>query len=105
MDKIYKYIAFFFVIICSNACQSSSYEKETINYSKNEIELIIEIPKASCNNCKKTIEKGLVKKEGIKFCEYSISSKKLTLIYDSSLISVDHIKHHITLLTYQIPCR
>lgn len=55
----------------------------------------------SCVNCALTIEKGLIKMDGVKSAAVNFASEKLTVDYDSSIVSQDEILARIKDLGYE----
>ena len=51
---------------------------------------------AQCESCQKRIETALKKIDGIKSADLNLDNKKVNVVYDPSLITLDKIKEAIT---------
>ncbi len=92
-------------LLITAACNQSVQNEKLLVKGKNDSLLIINIPKAACNNCKQLVENGLSIKKGIKQSQLSLKKKELSIIYDPLAISEENLKLLVTNLTYQMPCK
>lgn len=54
----------------------------------------------NCDMCKSTMEKPFKKMEGVKSAKWNVASKKMTVKFDASKISLDDIKKTIASVGY-----
>ena len=46
----------------------------------------------ACGHCKASVEKALTALNGVENAEVNLNEKNVTMVYDASLVDVDHIK-------------
>ena len=56
---------------------------------------------AQCESCKNRLESRLVKQKGVQSVDLDISSKVLTIIYQSSTISKEALEEKVTEIGYE----
>ncbi len=93
------------VILAITACNHVKEEKRVLIKGVNDSLLVIDIPKASCENCQKVIEGGLQNEKGIKQSLLNLNTKKVSIVYDPTITSPQLIKTTVTQLTYKMPCK
>lgn len=95
-------ITAFFAI---TSCNQIKEDKRVLIRGANDSLLVINIPKASCENCQNVIEGGLQNEKGIKQSLLNLNTKNVSIVYDPTIASPQVIKATVTQLTYKMPCK
>lgn len=106
MKKILQFLFFITLLITSAACgnKSTTTEAESANDSvKASSSPVMATSQfkvwGNCEQCKETIESS-VKVEGIAKADWNVDSKRMTVTYDESKITLDQIQKKIAAVGY-----
>jgi copper chaperone len=66
------------------------------------MKLTLTAPDMSCSHCKMTIEKAVKELTGIKYVNADPDTKKVTVDFDESKVSLDDIKSVIVTAGYEV---
>ncbi|MBC8490110.1 MAG: cation transporter [Bacteroidetes bacterium] len=99
-------IALFLGILISGCGKSdketSSKEKETVDFSSSEGNLVeVKVPTVQCNLCKETIEDALDKVDGVNYVDVDVSNKIAKVKFDETKMNIENIEDAITAAGYQ----
>ena len=99
-------IALFLGILISGCGKSdketSSKEKETINLSSTEGNLVeVKVPTIQCNLCKETIEDALNKVDGVNYVYVDVNNKIAKVKFDETKTELTKIENAITSAGYK----
>jgi periplasmic mercuric ion binding protein len=93
------------IILFFSSCNLFTKNEPPLIKGKWESLLVIEIPKAGCNNCKRVVENGLLDIKGIKQSQLNVKKKELSVLYDPLKTSEENIKQLVANLKDDIPCK
>jgi len=97
-------VLFFCLLIagCGNDKETSSKEKETVDLSSIEGNLIeVQIPSVQCNMCKETIEKAVNNVDGVNYVNVIVNDKIAKVKFDKTKTELTKIENAITSAGYQ----
>ncbi|WP_396191222.1 hypothetical protein [Flavobacterium sp.] len=95
-------IVFFFLLA---SCTGFKKEERKLQKGKNDAVLVLETPKAGCENCQRIIEEGLNKSSGVKQSILNLNLKTVSILYNPMETNPEIIKNEVALLSTQIPCK
>jgi mercuric ion binding protein len=87
------------------SCTGFKKEERKLQKGKNDAVLVIETPKAGCENCQRIIEEGLNKTSGVKQSILNLNLKTVSILYNPMETNPKIIKNEVALLSTQIPCK
>jgi len=93
------------LIIAITSCNQIKEDNRVLVKGANDSILIIKMPTAGCQNCKKIIEDGLFTELGLSQSILNLKNKEVSIVYNPKIISSEKITKTIAELSAKMPCK
>jgi mercuric ion binding protein len=102
MKKIVIIIA---TALANSSCTQIAKEERVLVKNLSDSLLVINVPKAACENCQNVVEGGLSKVNGVKQSILNLHTKQVSIVYNPIAITSSELKNITKSLINEIPCK
>ena len=88
-----------------SSCTKIAKEERVLVKNLSDSLLVINVPKASCENCQNVVEGGLSKVNGVKQSILNLHTKQVSIVYNPSVIKANELQIKTKSLINEIPCK
>ncbi|MFN7913124.1 MAG: heavy-metal-associated domain-containing protein [Bacteroidota bacterium] len=88
-----------------SSCTQIAKEERVLVKNLSDSLLVINVPKASCENCQNVVEGGLSKVNGVKQSILNLHTKQVSIVYNPSVIKANELQIKTKSLINEIPCK
>jgi cation transport ATPase len=88
-----------------SSCTQIAKEERVLVKNLSDSLLVINVPKASCENCQNVVEDGLLNEKGVKQSILNLNTKQVSIVYAPSITNPFIIKATVNKLVTQMPCK
>ena len=92
-------------IFAFSSCNQIAKEERVLVKNLSDSLLVINVPKAGCENCQKVIEDGLFNEKGIKQSILNLHTKQVSIVYKPNEVTAAELQTKVKSLINEIPCK
>lgn len=93
------------VALTISSCNQVAKEERVLIKNPSDSLLVINVPKAGCENCQNVVEGGLYSVNGVKQSILNLNTKQVSIVYNASIITAKALEHKTKSLINEIPCK